>query len=213
MVFFPAGMALMRKIIGLTLLLFAAASAKAETDTRAKCSDNARQLLEQAWAEQPMDRSPNNTGNPAKAEYLYKQALLDSPQCKLAMSQMASLLLRDDKFRQAKEYNDLLLKYYPDDPDALQQKASLLSGAINDQQGALKIYLHLLEMNGPGNGSLYYAVAKVYSKLNQLDQSIKFLTLAISINKAWGSGGNAQVDKDFENLRRDPRFWALVKQP
>jgi tetratricopeptide (TPR) repeat protein len=202
----------MRKIIGLTLLLFAAASAEAETDMRVNCSDHARQLLDQAWAEQPMDRSPKNTGNPAKAELLYKQALLDSPRCKLAMNEMTSLLSRDDKFREAKQYNDLLLKYYPDDPDALQQKASLLTGA-NDHQGALKIYLHLLEMNGPGNGSLYYSVARVYSKLNRLDQSIKFLTLAISINKAWGSTGNAQVDEDFENLRKDSRFWALIKQP
>ena len=203
----------MRNIVGLTLLLFVAASAKAETDVRANCSANARQLLDLAWAEQPMDRSAKNTGNPAKAELLYKQALLDSPQCKLAMSHMASLLSRDDKFRKANEYNELLLKYYPDDADALQRKASLLADGMNDHQGALKIYMHLLKINGPGNGSLYYAVAKIYSKLGQLDHSIEFLALATSINKAWGGSGNAQVEKDFENLRKDPRFWALVKQP
>ena len=66
----------MRKIIALTLLLFAAASAKAETDVRANCSDSASKLLDQAWAEQPLDRSPKNTGNPAKAELLATVSLV-----------------------------------------------------------------------------------------------------------------------------------------
>jgi tetratricopeptide (TPR) repeat protein len=207
-------MALMRKIIGLTVLLLVGASVevKSETDVRAKCSDNARQLLDQGWAEQPFDRSPKNTGNPAKAELLYRQALQDSPQCQLAISRMAFLLYRDEKFRQAIEYTDLLLKYYPDDANALQQKASLLT-AMNDHQAALEIYMHLLETNGPGNGSLYYGVARTYSRLDQLDNSLKFLGLAMSISKAWGNTGNAQVDPGFANLRKDGRFLALVNRP
>jgi len=205
----------MRKVIGLTILMLfigTSVEATAETNVRANCSDNAKQLLDQGWDAQPMDRSPTNTGDPRNAESLYKEALQDSPQCKLALSRIAALLQRDENFRQANEYNDLLLKYYPDDRNALQLKAQLLADWKKNYQGALQLFAKLLEREGPGNGSLYYSIAATYSQMNRLDDSVKFLKLAMSISEGWGNTGNAQADKDFENLRKDRRFWALVKK-
>ncbi len=125
---------------------------------------------------------------------------------------ITALLQRDENFQQANEYNDLSLKYCPDDRNALQLKAQLLADWKKNYQDALHIFTKLLEREGPGNGSLYYNIAATYSKMNRPDASLKFLKLAMSISEGWGYTGNAQADKDFENLRKDRRFWALVKK-
>jgi hypothetical protein len=50
--------------------------------------------------------------------------------------------------------------------------------------------------------------------LNKLDDSLGFLKQAMSAGKGqgWGNKENAQLEEDFVNLRRDPRFWALVNE-
>lgn len=186
--------------------------ATAQTDFRANCSKNANQLIDQGWIAQPMNKSPTNTGDPRKAEAVYRQALQDSPRCRGALLRLGSLLRRDGNWQQAEQYYDLVLKYYPNDELGLQNKAGVLVGLKKDYAGAIRIFTKLLEVQGPGNGSLHYEIAGTYSLMNDIDAALKALERAIAINPGWGNTDNAQRSAVFENLRKDSRFWALVKK-
>ncbi len=72
-----------------------------------------------------------------------------------------------------------------------------------DYAGALGIYGKLLTAEGPGNGATYYKIAGMNSLLNKPDDSLKFLTLAISAGKDWGSKDNATenwIDTNYHIL-------------
>jgi tetratricopeptide (TPR) repeat protein len=189
----------------------ATATAASGLDINANCSESAKRLVDRAWAAQPMNQGPKNTADPAGAEVLYLQALADSPRCLRALRLATSLLMRDGRFSRASEYNERLLQSFPADPVGLSTKARLLVELKQDYQGALEIQKKLLEMQGPDNGAWYYRIAQTYSLMNNSDQSLKYLELAMAIDKAWGDSGNAQSEPAFANLRKDPRFRALVK--
>lgn len=181
-------------------------------DPRANCSGKAKLLLDQAWEAQPQNVSTNDR-DPQKAADLYREALKDSPQCLLALGMISSLLQRDEKYEQAYGYNELLLGIHPNHTQALLAKANLLSVWKKDYQQALKLMAKVLALDGPGNGSAHYSIAATFSLMNNPDDSLKNLKLAMAIDPGWGDGGNAQTDDDFKNLREDPRFWELVKKP
>lgn len=184
----------------------------ARTDPRENCSENAKRLCDEAWAAQPQDVSTNDQ-DPEKAADLYREALKDSPRCRLALGMLSSLLQRDGKAKEAYDYNEILLGFYPNDSAALLAKANLLSYWKKDYQQALRIANDVLALDGPGNGYLNYLVAEIYSLMDNRDDSLKNLKLAMSINPDWGDSGNAQDNEGFKNLREDPRFWELVKKP
>jgi TonB family protein len=124
---------------------------------------------------------------------------------------LVSLLIRSHKYEKSNEYNELFLQQFPNDPSALSNKADLLSALKKDYAQALEIRMNLLRVSDFNkNGSVYYEIAATYSLMNKLDESLKYLKLALSISKGWGNTGNAQVNSDFENLRKDSRFWSLV---
>lgn len=181
-------------------------------DPRANCSGKAKVLLDRAWEAQPQNVSTNDR-DPRKAADLYREALKDSPQCLLALGMISSLLQRDGKYEQAYGYNERLLGIYPNHTQALLAKANLLSVWKKEYQQALEIMTEVLALDGAGNGSTNYSIAATFSMMNNPDEALKHLELAMSIDPGWGNGGNAQTDDDFKNLREDPRFWKLVKKP
>ena len=206
----------MRKYSGLVSLLavwvlLMSVQAGAQTNDHQKdCSDNAGQLVQQALAAQPMS-ARGNKADPAKAESLYKQALKDSPNCKSASNLLVALLMRNRDYKQANEYNERFLQQIPDDPLALSDRADLIAVLKKDYAQALEIKMKLLKVEGfNGNGSLFYSIAKTYSLMNKLDESLAYLKLALALNKNWGNKANAQADSSFENVRKDSRFWALI---
>jgi tetratricopeptide (TPR) repeat protein len=177
----------------------------------ANCSDRATKLLQEAGTAQPMNVRGNN-GNVAKAESLYKQAISDSPKCRRASRRLVVLLLRSERYEEANHYNEEFLKQFPDDPAGLSDKADLVSRLKKDYPVALEIEMKLLSVSDFNkNGNVFYKIARIYSLMNRLDDSINYLRQALAIDKGWGDKANAQTDSDFENLRRDKRFWMMVK--
>ena len=80
-----------------------------------------------------------------------------------------------------------------------------------DYAQALEIRMKLLNVEGfNSNGAVFYDIAGTFSLMNKLDESLKFLKLALSRDKGWGSKDNAQVNSNFENVRKDSRFWSMV---
>jgi tetratricopeptide (TPR) repeat protein len=196
----------------LFLILFFVPVGAQTLDPNKDCSEKTKKLLQQAWVAQPMN-VPENNANPAKAESLYKQAIDDSPKCRPAMRLLVNLLLRSEKYEQASDYNELFLRQFPDDPSGLGEKADLVSILKKDYQLALEIEMKLLDVPEVNkNGNVFYRIARTYSLMSKLDDSLRYLKLALSIDKGWVDKANAQTSWGFENLRKDRRFWALVNR-
>jgi tetratricopeptide (TPR) repeat protein len=195
------------------LVLLMSVQAGAQTSDQPKeCSDNAEKLTKKAWAAQPMNRGGNNADS-AKAESLYEQAIKDSPNCGRANNLLVGLLMRSRNYEKANKHNEQFLRQNSNDPAALLNKAALISVLEKDYPGALEIEMSLLRLPGENdNGRVFYAIAGTYSLMNKLDESLEYLKLALAIKKGWGNKWNAQVDSDFENLRKDTRFWSLVNK-
>jgi tetratricopeptide (TPR) repeat protein len=196
-----------------SLVVLLCVSIGAQTlDPKKDCSEKSKKLLQQAWVAQPMN-VPENNVDPAKAESLYKLAIEDSPKCRPAMRLLVGLLLRSEKYQQANDYNELFLTQYPDDPSGLSERADLVSILKKDYPLALEIEMKLLDLpDFNKNGNVFYRVARTYSLMNKLDDSLSYLKLALSIDKDWVDKANAQTCWGFENLRKDARFWALVNK-
>jgi tetratricopeptide (TPR) repeat protein len=204
---------LMRCVWLSSFVIVIAVSVAAQTsDPRKDCSENANRLLQQAWAAQPMN-VPTNNADPTKAESLYRRAINDSPKCRRAMGLLTALFVRAEKYEQANEYNELLLKQYPGDPAGLSEKAYLISILKKDYPFALEIEMKLLDVAGFNkNGNVFYEIARIYSLMDRLDDSLRYLELAMKIERGWGSKANAQIADGFENARKDKRFLTLVKK-
>ena len=199
-------------LVGVVVLSMSTQAMAQSSDDAKNCSEHTEQLLKKAWAAQPMNTRANNR-NPAKAESLYKEAIKDSPRCAPANNLLVGLLIRNLKYEEAREYNDRFLRSVPDQPQALNARADLLSILTKDYSQALTIRLNLLKVPGFNNsGSVFYAIAETYSLMNKLDESLEYLKMALSLNKGWGDKWNAPVNPAFENLRNDSRFWSLVNQ-
>jgi tetratricopeptide (TPR) repeat protein len=192
------------------MALSALAATAAAQQSGPTCTPRAGELLKQAWEAQPMNVRRNNA-NPALAERLYREGIADSPYCTPMYAGLTLLLLRDNKLAEAYEVNEKQLAVFPDDLNALSAKGRLLTRWKQDYDGALAIQLRILERSGAGNGGIHYQIAATLSRANRLDESLRHLTLAVDLNRAWGGTGNAQVDPDFANLRADGRFWDLVR--
>ena len=199
--------------IGFTFLLILLCATWASAQPRdVNCSEQAQKLVDRAWAAQPMNKQQRG-GTPSKAEELYKQAIVDSPRCPRASRLLVALLMRSERYEEARKYNDRFLQDFPDDPGALTQRASLISELNKDYQSALDIEKKLLDATEFNhNGNVYYRIAAIYSLMNRLDDSLDYLAQALRVDKSWGDKENAQADSGFENLRKDKRFWVLIKK-
>lgn len=156
--------------------------------------------------------TPTNTRDPKKAEALYQEALKDSPQCRAAMVSITVLVMRDRNYQRANEYNENLIRNFPNDEMGLYNNGTLLMEWKRDYAAAASVFGQLIAKQGPGNGNLYYKLAQAHSLMNKPDSSLAFLANAMSIEKIWGSKTNAQIEPNLENIRKDPKFWALVNR-
>jgi len=66
-----------------------------------------------------------------------------------------------------------------------------------------------LQIN-PDDPSPYYAKARIYSLQNQIELSLENLQKAIQLDPD-ESCEMAKTDSDFDNIRHDPRFQALIQ--
>lgn len=194
-------------LLSITICAFSAPAQSRDVN----CSGKAEQLTDQAWSAQPMGIR-ENYADPSKAETLYKEALNDSPKCARTNHLLVALLMRRKKYKEANEHNESFLSYFPEDPIATGDRASLLAKLQKDYSRAIEIEHRLLTTDVNKNGAVYYDIAGFYSLLNKPEDSLKYLQLAISLNPAWANEWNARVDPDFKNVRKDKRFWALVNR-
>ncbi len=81
-----------------------------------------------------------------------------------------------------------------------------MKGQYDDAIDLLKV----LVQRHPENANLYYNLAGIYSRNNQLEDSIHWLQMAIA--KGFNNWEQIKVDRNFDNLKSTSFFIALIQE-
>jgi tetratricopeptide (TPR) repeat protein len=143
----------------------------------------------------------------------YDEALIDFNRAlKLKPDDIEALISRGATYSQLKKYNEAItdfnhaLKLKPDYPKVLSNRGAAYSQlkkyneAITDFNRAFKLK--------PDYPSALYNLACLFSVQSKTDDALKYLEKAISKDKKYKE--MAKKDKDFDNIRNDPRFKKLI---
>jgi len=83
-----------------------------------------------------------------------------------------------------------------------------MKARLGDKDNALKITKKILSKSGESK-EVNYQIAAVYSILNDLPQSMKYLNKAVSLG--YKDFSYLDFDPDFENLRKSKDYQSLIK--
>jgi len=112
-------------------------------------------------------------------------------------------------FRRGAELAEKHLELHPDDARALYLGANCWC-QLHERERALDWAQRALAMD-PQEPSILYNVACIYGILGQKEEALSCLQ-NVTERSGWYRGWAAK-DPDFESLRSDPRFQALIKEP
>ncbi len=112
-------------------------------------------------------------------------------------------------FRRGAKLAEKHLELHPDDARALYLGANCWC-QLNERERALDWAQRALAMD-PEEPSILYNVACIYAILGQTEDALACLR-NVTERSGWYRGWAAK-DPDFESLRSDPRFQALIKEP
>lgn len=122
---------------------------------------------------------------------------------------LASNLYKYNYNREALACLNKLIDYLPPSPEisfVWNNRGNVL-GNLNRYQEALQSYDQALELK-PDYDQAWYLKALVYSLQNNVDLAIENLTRAIKLNPECREA--AKTDSDFDNIREEPKFKALI---
>jgi tetratricopeptide (TPR) repeat protein len=112
------------------------------------------------------------------------------------------------KYKEAIDcYNEAIL-IKPDYEFALYNKAIVL-GKTGQYKESIN-YFNVVTRISADNGNAWYGIACIYSLKNDLANSITYLKKSIKIDK--NCKQMAIEDKDFDNIRDDPRFTEIISK-
>ena len=136
-----------------------------------------------------------------------KKMLKDNPDNLELQFQLGNLYFRIGELRQAKQHYEKALQLNPNFVPALNNLA-LVSAADKAYDSALKSFLEVLNYY-PDDTETHYNVARMYSRLNKLDESIAWLKKAI--DKGYADWESIKTDEDLDNVRGSEAFQELIK--
>ncbi|MFH1640271.1 MAG: tetratricopeptide repeat protein [Chloroflexota bacterium] len=145
----------------------------------------------------------------------YEEALKDyNRSLELRPDHPATLTNRGATYDDMEKYPEALADYNrsleirPDDPDTLYNRGNTYS-TMEKYPEALADYNCSLKIRPDDAGTLYN-IACLYSLWKKPDDAFAFLEKAIGKDKKYRE--KARTDKDFDNIRNDPRFKKLTGQ-
>ncbi|MHC4598841.1 MAG: TPR end-of-group domain-containing protein [Planctomycetota bacterium] len=101
----------------------------------------------------------------------------------------------------------------PDNPAVQAQGWGQLAHAyarLENQDKAIECYRNAIKADPENAGSHYYNMACAFSVMKRIDEAIEALEKAVENN--YDDYDWMQMDGDLKNLRKDPRFKALLKK-
>ena len=143
----------------------------------------------------------------------YKEALAAyNWSLELKPNHPATLNNRGNTYAELKRYDEALVDYnrslelIPNDPDTLNNRGTAYV-KLGRYDEALADYNQALELRPDHEGTLYN-LACLFSLWGKPDDALSYLEKAIAKDKKFRE--DAKTDKDFDNIRDDPRFKKLV---
>jgi len=99
------------------------------------------------------------------------------------------------------------IRLRPDDPNTLNNRGNTYDD-LGRYDEALADYNRSLELR-PDDPGTFYNIACLFSLWGKTDDALDYLEKAIALDKK--SREMAKTDKDFDNIREDPRFKKLIE--
>jgi tetratricopeptide (TPR) repeat protein len=87
----------------------------------------------------------------------------------------------------------------------------LLYHNLGQTEAALADYAEAIRLN-PQDSSAFYNMACLLAGQGRYDEALAGLRQSLTLDQAKSHITNAQTDPDFEPLRDDPRFQALIAE-
>ena len=136
----------------------------------------------------------------------YNQALKRKPKFAAAYTLRGNAYYNQDNYTQAiADYNQAL-KFKPDNAEVYNNRGGVYIKQGNYTQG-IADYNQALKRK-PGYASAYYNKACAYSLKREVKAAIENLQRAIDLDAKYQE--KAKTDSDFDNIRKDKQFHALV---
>jgi tetratricopeptide (TPR) repeat protein len=155
-----------------------------------------------------------NRGNAYTELARYDEAFADlNRSLELAPNDPAAFNNRGNAYFRLERYDEALadfnrsLELRPDDADTLSNggKAYTRLGRYDEALADFNRYLELR----PDDADTLYDLACLFSLWEKTDDALAYLEKAIALDKKYCK--KAKTDKDFDNIREDPRFKKLVE--
>ncbi len=159
------------------------------------------------------DQAWNNRGNVLDDLQRYQEALASydkalelNPDDDRAWYNRGNVLRKLQRYEEAIVSYDKALELNPDDDQAWYNRGIVLDD-LQRYQEAIASYDKALELN-PDKDQAWYNKSCVYSLQRNCDLAIENLAHAINLNPECRE--DAKTDSDFDNIREEPRFKALL---
>lgn len=156
----------------------------------------------------------NNRGLTYRLLGRYNQSLADlSRFLELQPDDPATFMNRSNTYAEMRRYDEALadvnrsLELRPDYSDTLNSRA-IIYKELERYDEALADFNHALELK-PDDPSPIYNLACLFSVQQKIDDALAYLERAISKDEKYRE--MAKTDKDFDNIRDDPRFKKLIE--
>lgn len=182
----------------------------------AKNFDAAEKAFQQCLAIRPDWSWPHNAlgivlGNHAQnriaeAEQEFRAAIRLDPQWSRPHNDLAILLRLDGRLDEAEQEASLALRLDPRSVATHNNYGNLLVERSRLEQAESE-YLLAISLD-PSHPKPYYNLACVYALRNKIDDVVPFLQKAFALSPNLRQ--DAATDPDFDSLRNDPRFQALL---
>ena len=134
--------------------------------------------------------------------------LPDSPEISFVWFLLGNVLYRLQRYEEAIASYDRALELKPDDDQAWNNRGIVLDN-LQRYEEALASYDKALELN-PDDDDTWYNKACVYSLQKNVDLAIENLAQAINLNPEYRE--MAKTDSNFDNIREEPKFKALIEE-
>jgi tetratricopeptide (TPR) repeat protein len=136
-----------------------------------------------------------------------QQRLKDDPDRAELHFQLGNLYFRKGDPRQAIVHYEKTLQLDSKFTPALNNLA-LVNASNKQYTTALSLFLDVLE-HWPDNAEAHYNIACMYSRLNKIDESIKWLKKALS--KGYTNWDSIKSDSDLDNIRKSSEYKDLIR--
>jgi tetratricopeptide (TPR) repeat protein len=155
-----------------------------------------------------------NRGNAYTELARYDEAFADlnrslelDPDNPAAFNNRGNAYFRLERYDEALADFNRSLELRPDDADTLSNRGKTYA-RLGRYDEALADFNRSLELK-PDNPDTIYDLACVFSLEGKTDDAVAYLEKAISKDKKYRE--DAKTDKDFDNIREDPRFKKLIE--